>query len=435
MTTTSSVPEPDAVVGALTGGGGPDSGAPKQQIRGPLQRLLISLVPANLVLFAIYGALPQYLLPIQIGNLDKHDKVINLAIVTTVGAFAAMIAQPVAGQISDRTRSRFGRRAPWIVMGALIAGVAMVGIGLSNGLWEIAAAWAIAQIAYNFAQGPVSAFIPDRVPAWALGTFAAVSGGALMFGAVGGVVLARVFARQLPAGYVFFAGLALIVLTLFVVFNREASSKDVPREPFVLLDFLRTFWVNPLAHPDFFFAFAGRLLLYAGYFAVTGYNLYILEDYIHLGVSGAEDVFSVVAALSLAGIIPGIIVCGIVSDRIGRRKIFVFISSVLVGIGLLIPMVFPTLGGMLAMSVVAGLGFGAFQSVDQAVVNQVLPNKASYAKDLGVVNIAATFPQAVAPAIGGIVVASFGGYVALFPVGIVLTVLGAFAVWFIRAVK
>ena len=424
MTTMSSSSEPSAPVAEASG----------QKIRGPLRRLLITLIPANLVLFAIYGAVPQVLLPIQVGNLGARDKVIHLAIVTTVGAFAAMIAQPIAGQISDRTRSRFGRRAPWIVMGALIAGLAMVGIGLANGLWEIAIAWAIAQIAYNFAQGPVSAFIPDRVPAWALGTFAAVSGGALMFGAVGGVVLAPAFAKQLPVGYIFFGGLALIVLTLFVVFNREDSSKDAPRDPFVLLDFLRTFWVNPIAHPDFFFAFAGRLLLYAGYFSVTGYNLYILEDYVGLGKSGAVAVFSIVAALSLAGIIPGIIVSGILSDKLGRRKIFVFISSVLVGIGLLIPMLSPTLGAMMAMSVVAGLGFGAFQSVDQAVINQVLPNKAAYAKDLGVVNIAATFPQAIAPAIGGVIVATFH-YVAIFPIGILLSVLGAFAVWFIKAVK
>ena len=59
----------------------------------------------------------------------------------------------------------------------------------------------------------------------------------------------------------------------------------------------------------------------------------------------------------------------------------------------------------------------------------------SFAKDLGVVNIAATLPQTLAPAVAGFVILVFGGYGALFPIGVVLSILGAFAVWFIKAVR
>ena len=142
----------------------------------------------------------------------------------------------------------------------------------------------------------------------------------------------------------------------------------------------------------------------------------------------------VLGLLSLAGMVPAIVVGGLLSDKFGRRKIFVFISSVIVGVGLLFPMFMPTLGGMIIETVICGVGFGAFQSVDQALMNQVLPSKSSYAKDLGVVNIAATLPQTLAPAVGGLIVIAFG-YFGIFPVGIVLSVLGAFAVFFIRSVK
>jgi hypothetical protein len=68
-------------------------------------------------------------------------------------------------------------------------------------------------------------------------------------------------------------------------------------------------------------------------------------------------------------------------------------------------------------------------------MSEVLPSKSSFAKDLGVVNIAATLPQVLAPAVAGFVILTFGGYIALFPIGIVLSVLGAVAVFFIKAVK
>jgi MFS family permease len=434
MTTTSSSAQPAAsVAGIDTGVLTEPTSLKRAPIRGPLRRLLIMLIPTNLALFLVYGAVPGILLPLQITAVNPADKVANLAIVSTIGAFAAMVAQPIAGAISDRTRSRFGRRAPWMVFGALAGGLALVGMALSNGLVEIAIAWTIAQIAFNFAQGPLSAVVPDRVPAAALGTFAAIGGMAAMIGAIGGQVLGSAFAKSIGSGYFLLGGLALVCFTLFVVFNRDKSSKDAERPPFKLIDFLHTFWVNPLAHPDFFWAFAGRLLLYTGYFSVVGYNLFLLEDYVHLG-STAVAYVPLLGILSLVGMVPAIVVGGLLSDKLGRRKIFVFIAAVLVGVGLVVPIFMPTLTGMIIETVICGVGFGAYQSVDQALMNQVLPSASSFAKDLGVVNIAATLPQTLAPAVGGAIVIAFG-YVGIFPVGILLSVLGAFAVFFIRSVK
>ncbi len=136
--------------------------------------------------------------------------------------------------------------------------------------------------------------------------------------------------------------------------------------------------------------------------------------------------------LNLAGIIISTVVSGPLSDKVGRRKPFIFASSALVGLAMLFPIFVPTLAGWAAMTIISGFGFGMFQAVDTALMSQVLPSAKSFAKDLGVVNIAATLPQALAPAIAGAIVISFG-YVGLFPVGIALSILGAFAVWPIKA--
>ncbi|PZE37128.1 MFS transporter [Curtobacterium sp. MCPF17_031] len=427
MTTTSDRSSEPPVLGGTT--------EPAPLVRGTMRRLLAWIIPANISLFLINGAVPGVLLPLQLEQLDSSGKVASFALVSTIGAVVAMIAQPVAGLVSDRTRSRFGKRAQWILGGAIVAGLALVGMGSANGIVQVTISYVILQLAINFMQAPLSAILPDRVPRGARGTFSALAGLGALVGASAGQVVGATFARSVGTGYVIFAGLVVVVLALFLVFNPDHASKDADREPFSVSLFLHTFWINPVRHPDFFWAFTGRLLLYTGYFGVLGYQLYILQDYIGLGADAAAAV-PVAGLLNLAGIIVSTAVCGPISDRFGgRRKPFVFASSLIVAIALVIPMVSHTYGAWLLLSAIAGVGFGAFSAVDQALMADVLPSASSYAKDLGVVNIAATLPQVIAPAVAGAVILLFGGYLALFPIGIVLSVLGAFAVWFIKGVR
>lgn len=437
--TTASTPEPatdqplDDPEAALAfiedAAGNEDPPAPITGVR----RLLGWIIPANLGIFMIWGAVPGILLPAQItSQFGEADKVTNLLIVTTIGSFFSMLAQPVAGQISDRTRSRFGRRAPWIFLGSLAGGLALVGLAFADSLVGVVIAWTLVQITYNFAQGPLSAVMPDRVPLNRRGTFAALSGIGLMVGALGGQIVGSLFLGSIAAGYVTFAVFSLVILTLFIVFNPDHPSSDLAPEPFKLADFLRTFWVNPVEHPDFFWAFTGRLLLYTGYFAVTGYQFFLLTDY--FGIENPGEVIPMLGLISLAGILIATVASGPLSDRFGRRKPFVFASSLVTGLALVVPWVWPDLTAWMIMTFIAGLGFGMFQAVDTALMSEVLPSAKSFAKDLGVVNIAATLPQTLAPAVAGAIVLTFG-YAGLFPVGIVLSVLGAFAVWPIKAVK
>ncbi|WP_243076468.1 MFS transporter [Microbacterium sp. SS28] len=405
---------------------------PPPPVKG-LRRLMWWIIPANLGVFLIWGAVPGILLPQQIAlQFGDENKVATFTIVATIGAFAAMLAQPIAGQISDRTRSRFGRRAPWILLGALAGGLALVGLAFAASVVGIVIAWTLVQVFFNVAQGPLSAVMPDRVPRGRRGTFAALSGVGLMVGALGGSIIASFFFHSITLGYVVFAVIALVLLSMFVAFNPDHSSAEMAKEPFSFGDFLRTFWVNPVTHPDFFWAFTGRLLLYTGYFAVTGFQLYLLTDYFH--VEAPETVIPILGLLSLVGIIISTVVSGPLSDRVGRRKPFVFASAAVVALGFLLPWMWQDLTAWVIMTFIAGFGFGMFQAVDTALMSEVLPSAKSFAKDLGIVNIAATLPQTLAPGVAGAIVLAFG-YQALFPIAIVLGILGAFAVWPIKATR
>ncbi|WEV64829.1 MFS transporter [Bifidobacterium sp. ESL0732] len=440
MNTVISNPESDNVTDSnessmLVAPGMPDPNTQDHvPIKGRLLRLMIWMLPANLAVYILWGAIPSVLLPLQVGAFDEANKVRNLAIITTVGAFAAMIAQPIAGAVSDRTHSKLGRRAPWMLIGALIGSVALVGLSMGHSLIVIFIGWVFVQASFNFVQGPLTAIMPDRVPVMARGTFAAITGMATMLGAIGGQILGAMFAKHISLAYATLASFVLLFIVLFIVFNPDASSKQAKLPDFKVKDFLATFWVNPLRYPNFAWAFIGRLLLYAGYFAVTGYNLYTLQGYIGLSQDAAVSAVPVLGVASLVGMVPSIGLAGPLSDKIGRRKPFVLASALIVGLGLTIPWLIPTKTAMIAMAFICGLGFGAFSGVDQVLMTQVLPDTGTNAKDLGVVNIAATLPQTLAPAIGGGIVLVVG-YVGLFPVGIVLSILGAFSVLMIKGIR
>ncbi len=405
----------------------------KPRIPRELRSLFGWIVPVNLSIYLIIGAVPGVLLPTQVTAIDAHHDVANLAIVTGIGAFAAMIISPIAGIISDRTRSRLGRRTPMMVLGVFILGLTLIGLGLQNGIAQLTIAWVIVQIALNLVISPLTAILPDRVPGSIRGAFATLSGIGLMFGALGGQVLGSMFVNNIIAGYVALSGFAIVVVVLFVVFVRDKSTKDQVNERLDLPGLLRTFWVNPVRHPDFFWGFTGRFLLYTGYFIVSGYQLYLLRDYIGLGGKAAANI-PLLGVAGLVGILITTVIAGPISDRLGRRRVFVFIAAVIMAVALVIPVVLPSLLGMILFSFVSGLGFGAFQAVDTALMSQVLPAAETYGKDLGVLNIAATLPQTIGPFLGGAVVLAFG-YVGIFPVGILLVLLGGAAVFPIKSVR
>jgi MFS family permease len=122
------------------------------------------------------------------------------------------------------------------------------------------------------------------------------------------------------------------------------------------------------------------------------------------------------------------------SDRIGRRKVFVTWAGVVMALGALVLAVWPTWSGAIAGAIVLGIGFGVYLSVDFALLTEVLPSARDRAKDLGVINIANSLPQVIAPAIAAPVVKVLGGYPVLYVLAAAVTLVGAVLVKKIKSV-
>jgi MFS family permease len=382
-------------------------------------------------MYALFNGIGVILLPAQVAQLAPGSKVSVLALLTTLGAVASMLALPAGGALSDRTRSRFGRRTPWLVVMAGVSALLTIAMGLSTGLVALAILVPILWFTSNFYGGAISAILPDRVPVARRGIASAVIGLGTPVGILFGVNLAsrvsQVWAYTALA-------LVLLVTTLALVAGaREPSSLDLvtqkPKERGSVLAAARAFF-RAFGYRDFALAFASRFGLFLAYFTVSGYLFFAVQDYI-----GAKNVpggnvalaVSTLTTVSFGTWIAVATLCGWLADKLDRRKLFIAISAIGLGLSQVIPIVSHSWGAMLAYSAVSGASLGTYFAVDLAVMSLVLPDKESEGRDFAILNVATGLPQLAAPAIAGSLI-GLGGYGSLFLVsGASALVAGALA--------
>lgn len=393
--------------------------------RGWIARLSL----ANLGFWVAVLTPIQVLLPTQIERLDPAAKETQLAIVTACAAIVSIIVAPLAGAMSDRTVSRWGRRRPWIAGGVVLCALALVALPFATSVALVAVCWSLAQAGQNALLAGMSATVPDQVPVRQRGIVSAFVGLPAPLGLVFGVFLVTAVVPGLTAGYLVVA-LALVLLAtpfLFGTSDDRLAPADRPTFTF------RSFWVSPRRHPDFAWAAISRLAIQLANSIGTLYLLYFLRDVVHVADPGS-GVF-MLTLLYTGGILLTSVVAGKLSDRSGKRKIFVVVSSVVIAAAMLILAAWHTFPAAMAAAFVLGLGYGVYVAIDNALITQVLPGARDRAKDLGVINIANTAPQAFAPLIAGGVIAFSGSYTVLYLIAGAVALIGAVLVRPIRGVR
>lgn len=366
-----------------------------------------------------YGPL-QILLAKQSALLAGGGKEAVLAFVTGLGAVVAMVANPVWGALSDRTRGSWGRRAPWVAGGAAVGAGGLVLLGSAGSVPAMAVGWCLVQVALNASMAALSAAIPDRVPESRRGTVGGWFGLAQTAGVVAGTGLALAGGTVL-GGYLACAVFVLVGSTPFLLVRHGvAPRRDAPRRVFA--------WSR-----DFAWAWVTRFLMNLGNAIALLYLLYYLSDAV--GVADAEGGVLVLTAIYAAALLATVVVGGAWSDRVGKRRVFVCWSGVVMSVAALLLAWSPTWPSAVVAAVVLGVGFGTYTSVDFALVTQVLPTAADRGKDLGVVNVASALPQVLAPVVAAPIVSGLGGYRVLYLVAAAVGLLGAVLVYRVRSVR
>ncbi len=364
----------------------------------------------------------------QLFDIDHAHRVRDFALVNALVGVAAIITLPLFGAMCDRTRTRFGRRRTWVAAGAVVFAVGLVLTGQQTHVGWLAAWWVLASLGGNMMSAGLTAVVADDVPERQRGLIS----GAIYAPQGIGIVVGLAAVTGLAAGgrYAFLA-VALVVLSLpFLIGHRDAPA-DVAKA-LNLRSVVEGLWIDPRANPDFAWAFGGRLLVNVGNALGTTYFLFFLRDF--LKVPDPDASLFTMSLVYLAFTLVATVVGGVLSDRTGRRRVFVAVTATLQGLAGVLIVLHPTYGSALVGAALIGAGYGAFMSVDQALVTAVLPDPNDRAKDLGIMNIGSVGPQMFAPLLASVLITA-AGYRWLYAAAGLLSILGALLVFRIRSVR
>ena len=284
----------------------------------------------------------------------------------------------------------------------MAVGLAMM--GLLNTVPLVATGWLIGQIGANATLAPFVAVISDQISETQRARVSSWISIAQNLAVLIATYLAQGLATRLPLLFIGPAILAIIFMTWFAF---VLPDKRMPVKPtrFGLVEMLKTFWVNPIAHPDYALAWWGRFLITFASFSFTTYRLMYLVHRVDLTEEQARSVVSTSVLIYTIALISASFIGGWLSDLFHRRKVFVMLASVLFGIGTALLAHATTVGMFYCVEAIMGLAYGIYVAVDLALVVDVLPNPDNAGKDLGVFNIANALPQSLAPYVAPICVA------------------------------
>ncbi|MFI1568666.1 MFS transporter [Streptomyces sp. NPDC020490] len=355
-----------------------------------------------------------------------------LAWVTGAGALVSLVANPLFGALSDRTTARFGRRTPWIVAGAAGGALSLLLLPGAGGVATMTVGWCLVQLTLNAAFAAVTAAVPDRVPRRQRGSVGGWLGAAQILGVVGGTGLATA-AGGVAAGYAACAVFTLVGVAPYVLRHPDLRLAPADRPAWSWRGFLAGFWLSPRRHPDLGWAWLTRFLINLSNALVLLYLLYYLRDRLHR--PDPDEGVLILTAVNGLTLLATVVVGGVWSDRVGRRKPFVVWSGVLMAVATAALAGWQTWPGAIAAAALLGVGFGVFTSVDFALMTDVLPTALDRGKDLGVINVANALPQVAAPALAAPIVTHLGGYRVLYLVAAAIGLAGAVLVGRIRGVE
>lgn len=358
----------------------------------------------------MWGALLLVLVAAQIRQIEPNNYAPLLGAVTATAAIPAILVPVLIGPLSDRCRSRYGRRKPFIFAGTLITAIGLLGmLAFSQGWVTLLsvkagyiASYFVIQIGMNVALGPYSSYIPDLVPVQqrgiAAGYMAVVRQAGTLFGAA-----AASFFTIVPM-YLILTLLLLAGAALLWIVIREPELENPP-EKHSLKSYVDDLWINPKRAPDFAWLWLTRFLVSFGLYCVQPFAIYFVRDVLK-ATDPPKATTLILGSLILSATFTGFIF-GHLSDKYGRKKLVmnstIGASFCVVGLAYC-----PTIPLAVLAACCFGLFFGAYLSVEIALGADVIPDLNKAAKYLALYHVGEVLPQSISPIIAGNLLALFG---------------------------
>lgn len=368
-----------------------------------------------------------------------------LGYVVGSGAAVSGIVQPLIGMWSDRTRTRFGRRRPFSLGGALVGIGGLATMAAAPNVWILALGWVITQIGWGSANGSILLSQADRLPEEQRGKVAGLTGFTNMIGAVAGVGIASAFIGSNFLVFLVPGFVGLVFVLLWVTLVKEQDSRLLPvAEKLTVGRALAAMVFNPREHKDFAWNWLARLSFNFGVAFATTFTVLFFASRLGGGqVSGLGGLITILSLIGVVATAGGALVGGILSDKLRRRRLFVLLSGLMFTVGA-ITMAFggSNAGVLIGGSILTSVGLGVFSAVDQAIVLDVLPSADTEAgRFMGINGYSTGVAQAVAPVIAAplLLIGVSGAeknYGLLFLIAAAFTLVGGVVVmWKVRGTR
>lgn len=317
----------------------------------------------------IYNEKVRLLVPSGIRNS-------TLGFITILALLVALLVQPLVGQWSDRTRSKWGRRTPFLVVGVLGISFSLLLVVMADTLWLLVIAAMLVSGFSNTIQSPWQALIPDRIPEAQRGTAAGIKTVLELCGIIAGVGLVSLILVDgnlwVMPGISITLFFIILGVTLYTIFQDgvlvEASAGSRSHNPFAKL-----FVTLRHAPPQFLWWMANRFLFWSSAIAIRTFLLNFLEDVMHMTPLEAQSLSSRLFVVFGLGVFILALPSGMVADRIGRRPVLI-VAGLLAAAGAFLFIVSRDLNWLIAGGGLIAAGTGIFATTSWALATDLAPS-------------------------------------------------------------
>ncbi len=285
---------------------------------------------------SVFGYMESQLLNTYIDHVLRLDYIF-ISIMVSSSATMGLIFNFVFGVLSDNTRSRFGRRAPYLLLGGVVSGAALILFGFSKDYaWCFVLDVVVIGIASNAYYAAQRVYVPDLVDMEHRGRVNAIMSTMSIIGLILPVGLTLIadalFTVPDPlnpgsklvtqVGHIFLltiGGLTIIVAAVlgFYFLKDNRSPEELPKKSTFMNELRKTFNFEELRRQkEFFKLILAMVLFMSGANAITSYLFNLIFK---LGLTTLDLI--IILGIAVPVMLVFISLLGRLTDRIGRKRI------------------------------------------------------------------------------------------------------------------